>query len=107
MLRSSVRLSVLALIVAVLGVAPALAETPQPEAQEVTLEQMLAVPGSSCDDQTPAEVEIEGLTPEWDAQSCCKDQCFRDRDCDRICGAKGAGDCIQLNSCCKECTCLF
>jgi hypothetical protein len=31
-------------------------------------------------------------------------QCWRDRDCDRVCG-KNNGQCIQVNSCYRECAC--
>lgn len=50
-------------------------------------------------------VGLEPVTAQ--ADGCCIDQCGRDRDCDRFCGAKGAGVCIRLNSCCTECACLF
>lgn len=31
-------------------------------------------------------------------------QCFRDRDCDRVCG-KGNGVCVTVNSCYRACSC--
>lgn len=31
-------------------------------------------------------------------------QCWRDRDCDPICG-KGNGVCVRVNSCYRECAC--
>lgn len=32
-------------------------------------------------------------------------QCWRDRDCDPICGKRN-GQCIQVNSCYRECACF-
>lgn len=50
--------------------------------------------------------DLLGLIGASQAQ-CCIDQCHKDRHCDDFCGAPGAGVCIQLNSCCRECACLF
>jgi len=36
--------------------------------------------------------------PEWP-------RCYRDRDCDSVCGGKGTGVCEWINSCFKCCTC--
>lgn len=32
-------------------------------------------------------------------------QCWRDRDCDPICGKRN-GQCVQVNSCYRECACF-
>jgi hypothetical protein len=37
--------------------------------------------------------------------SCCISQCRRDRDCDAVCAPFG-GQCLQVNSCCRECACF-
>lgn len=34
----------------------------------------------------------------------CPNRCWRDKDCDRICGSLG-GACVQVNSCCRSCAC--
>ncbi len=43
---------------------------------------------------------------EPDAEAACSppSQCFRDKDCDRICG-KGNGVCVRINSCYRACYC--
>lgn len=41
------------------------------------------------------------------ADGCCQSQCRGDRHCDIICGAKGAGVRSLVNSCCRQCACLF
>lgn len=38
--------------------------------------------------------------------ACCIDQCTRDKDCRFICGREFGGQCIQVNSCCRECACF-
>lgn len=50
----------------------------------------------------PDDLEIDSS----EAQAVCSPppQCFRDRDCDRICG-KGNGVCIRVNSCYRQCAC--
>lgn len=50
--------------------------------------------------------DLLGLSEAPGAQ-CCIDQCRRNRQCDDVCGAPGAGVCIRVNSCCNECACLF
>ncbi len=35
----------------------------------------------------------------------CPNRCWRDKDCDRICGSLG-GACVQINSCCRQCACF-
>jgi hypothetical protein len=41
---------------------------------------------------------------ELDLACSCRNQCSVARDCDRICG-KGLGQCVMVNSCCRECIC--
>ena len=50
--------------------------------------------------------DLFGLTVASGSQ-CCIDQCRQDKHCDDFCGAPEAGVCIQVNSCCRECACLF
>ena len=39
-----------------------------------------------------------------DLACSCRNQCSVARDCDRVCG-KGQGQCVMVNSCCRECVC--
>jgi hypothetical protein len=39
-----------------------------------------------------------------DLACSCRNQCSVARDCDRVCG-KGQGQCVMVNSCCRECIC--
>ncbi len=43
-------------------------------------------------------------TPGTEA-ACCIPECWRDKDCDRICG-KNNGQCVPANSCCNVCACF-
>lgn len=49
--------------------------------------------------------DLFGPTPT--PASCCIDQCRKNKDCDAVCGAPGAGVCLRVNSCCRECSCTF
>lgn len=60
----------------------------------------------SADSSSDRAADLLGLSGASQSQ-CCIDQCHKDRHCDDFCGAPGAGVCIQLNSCCRECACLF
>lgn len=47
-----------------------------------------------------------GLPLEWLPEtSCCISRCRRDSDCNAVCAPFG-GQCIQVNSCCRECACF-
>jgi hypothetical protein len=39
-----------------------------------------------------------------DLACSCRDQCSVARNCDFVCG-KGQGQCVMVNSCCRECIC--
>jgi hypothetical protein len=78
---------------------PVILEAPTQAAPEVSAE-------AACD-ASASLAGPESQTPTWLADSCCQSQCRRDRDCDSVCGGKGAGACIQLNSCCRGCACAF
>lgn len=53
------------------------------------------------DDRTQ---QAAGQTDTFELACSPPPQCFRDRDCDRICG-KGNGTCRRVNSCYNECLC--
>jgi len=50
---------------------------------------------------------IVDSTPPMEEIACspCPNRCWRDRDCDSFCGGKGLGACVQINSCCRSCSC--
>lgn len=117
-------LSLLMLVfcLALLGawMAAASAELPGPLSPAQTSEDAAAVlqtqPGSVSEEaeaclaswsaDSEGDADLLGLSRAPGAQ-CCIDQCRRNRDCDAVCGAQGAGVCIKVNSCCRECACLF
>lgn len=78
-------------------------EDPEPE---TSLEQVAprttdpGAPAPGCDVTDPL------AAPGQDQQACCIDQCQRDRDCRFICGKEFGGQCVMVNSCCRECACL-
>jgi hypothetical protein len=65
--------------------------------------EILLVAPSAADDAT-----CEESAAFLEASSCspCPNRCFRDRDCDKLCGGKGLGSCVQVNSCCRSCACV-
>jgi len=91
--------------------AQAVTERPraEPELEVVTQEDRQEVePAAAADTElrlfeNPAD--LFGTTPA--PASCCIDECRKDKDCDGVCGAPGAGACIRVNSCCRECFCTF
>ena len=100
----------LALVLALAGSPVLLAETPAPAVESPAPDIAVVLPveaGASCAETAATDDLAELLAPQWQAASCCRNQCFRDRDCDALCGAKGAGACVQVNSCCRECFCAF
>ena len=75
------------------------ATDPQPEADVVEAGDACLTPDGT--DSSP------WLQQDWmkpTAGCGCRDECRRDRDCNRVCGSFG-GQCIQANSCCRECAC--
>ena len=59
--------------------------------------------------QTPTETVLSLPMSGWasdQAAAVCSPppQCFRDRDCDPICGKRN-GVCVAVNSCYRECAC--
>ena len=50
---------------------------------------------------------IVDFAPPMEEAACspCPNRCWRDRDCDSFCGGKGLGACVQVNSCCRSCSC--
>ncbi len=75
---------------------------------ELELPELEPAGEEACAGELSADLASLDPTDASAAAACgCKDLCRRDRDCDRICGAKGAGVCIQGNSCCNECACLY
>lgn len=69
------------------------------------------VPAVAADGGTPSTdsttfASVDSVPPlEMAACSPCPNRCWRDRDCDSFCGGKGFGACVQINSCCRSCSC--
>lgn len=86
-------------------VAPAELPVTPPATQSVPAAPVLRLENGLCDpnsvgataDFTPASA-CGFCPPEWP-------KCYRDRDCDSVCGGKGTGVCEWINSCHKCCTC--
>ena len=54
------------------------------------------------------EDDSQSLKAEAATCSRCPDgtpQCWGDRQCDNLCGGKGLGACVRINSCYKCCSC--
>lgn len=101
-------LTVLALgVIAVAGSVPGSAALDD-GAVETTVEMEAAAPVTP-DLGAPAagcEVEDPLAAPGQQQQACCIDQCHRDRDCRLVCGKEFGGQCVMVNSCCRECFCF-
>jgi hypothetical protein len=56
--------------------------------------------------EAPASELIDVSLAAPNAEAACSPppQCFRDKDCDQICG-KGNGVCVRVNSCYRACYC--
>lgn len=63
----------------------------------------VAAPACTAPAATPSALEA-APAGELDLACSCIDQCWSNRDCDRVCG-KGLGQCVMVNSCCRECVC--
>lgn len=70
-------------------------------------------PETSLEPTAPAPMTAPGCdvtdplaAPGQDRQACCIDQCRRDRDCRFVCGKEFGGQCVMVNSCCRECFCF-
>lgn len=78
-------------------------------AEEATTEAAAAPEtGSAAEPAVCTDRMDEIETPAVDRQektSCCLDECFQDRDCDSACAPFG-GECMEVNSCCRECFCF-
>ena len=68
-----------------------------PEEQDQCLAEEPSAPDTS-------QLDLSTEPVESDAVCSPPPQCFRDRDCDRICG-KRLGVCVRVNSCYNECIC--
>jgi hypothetical protein len=66
---------------------------------------VLAEGGTPSTDSTIYAIVDSGPVLEEVACSPCPNRCWRDRDCDSFCGGKGLGACVQINSCCRSCSC--
>lgn len=60
----------------------------------------LGAPAGDCAVDDPL------AAPGQQQQACCIDQCRRDRDCRFVCGKEFGGQCVMVNSCCRECFCF-
>jgi hypothetical protein len=81
------------------AVAPLSVPVPAP-----ALDSLLAAPASAAGCPAAVTPGVPRTSPEWLEMSCCISRCSRDRDCTAFCG--GPGQCIQVNSCCRECACF-
>lgn len=66
-------------------------------------ESVAAAPVCSAPAAAPSALEA-APAGELDLACSCRNQCSTNRDCDRVCG-KGLGQCVMVNSCCRECAC--
>lgn len=69
---------------------------------------LVAPQGLVVTDGSEVTATVGGSSPSQDVPNgACSPppQCWRDRDCDRVCG-KNNGTCIQVNSCYRECACF-
>lgn len=107
------------LFLGVLGTAPVLASEGAPEPAATGEEAQV----EEAQIEAPAALEVEPAAepgvcvqpqpaleqqPDLDRaeqSSCCIDECFRDKQCDRVCAPFG-GECVMVNSCCRECFCF-
>ena len=63
-----------------------------------------AVPAEEAETSEAELVDVSPAVPSAEAACSPPSQCFRDKDCDRICG-KGNGVCVRVNSCYRACYC--
>lgn len=102
------------LFLGVLGTAPVLASegAPDPAVTEkgaqieapAALEVEPVAESGVCVQPQPA-LEQQPAVDRAEQTSCCIDECFRDKDCDSVCAPFG-GECVMVNSCCRECFCF-
>ena len=110
-MRRSYALLAVILLAAAIGVAyPVLsinrhgdtvADAPAPAPGAESLKPDAFVEDPVCSTESAATLTAESCgrcPPEWPA-------CYRNRDCDAVCGGKGTGVCEWINSCFKCCTC--
>ena len=98
-------LACLVLAFALCTAAAAAEETPLPApAADPAVATLLpaAAAGPTCG--AAATAAVPDTTPEWMEKSCCISRCRSNKDCTAFCG--GPGQCIQVNSCCRECACF-
>ncbi len=110
-MRRTVPLTFALVALAVACAVPAVAEEtalPVPAAdQTVSSSLPQAAPAAGgCAQNTVATAGVP--TPKWlsdvSETSCCRPRCSSDSQCTAICG--GPGQCIQVNSCCRDCACF-
>jgi hypothetical protein len=79
------------------------APVPAPAADPAAATLLASPAGPTCAAAT-ATPALRDTAPEWLEMSCCISRCRRDKDCTAFCG--GPGQCVQVNSCCRECACF-
>ena len=72
-----------------------------PEA--TTAPETAAAEPAVCTEPT-GEIAAPGPDP-VEKSSCCRDECFQDEHCDFKCAPFG-GQCLEVNSCCRQCFCF-
>jgi hypothetical protein len=98
-------LTCLVLAFALCTAAAAAGEAPLPApAAAPAVATLLSAPAAGPSCVAAATPAVRDTTPEWLEKSCCIPRCRRDQDCTTFCG--GPGQCVQVNSCCKECFCF-
>lgn len=110
-MRHTSKVTFVLVALAVAFAVPAVAEQaalPVPAAdQTVSSSLPQAAPAASCCAQSAA-ARAGVPTPEWlsdvSEASCCRPRCSSNSQCTAFCG--GPGQCIQVNSCCRDCACF-
>jgi hypothetical protein len=80
------------------------AAAPEAASLEQFLASLVAEVGGAEAPACAAPAAAAAPVGELDLACSCIPRCNTNRDCDRVCG-KGLGQCVQVNSCCKECVC--
>jgi len=98
-------LTCLVLAFALCTAAAAAGEAPLPTpAADPVVAQMLPAPAAGPSCGVAATPAVRDTTPEWLEKACCGNRCSSDSQCTAICG--GPGQCVQVNSCCRQCACF-
>lgn len=102
------------LFLGVLSTAPVLASEGAPDSAATEKGAQIEAPAALevepaaepgvCVQPQPA-LEQQPALDRVEQSSCCIDECSRDKHCDSVCAPFG-GECVMVNSCCRECFCF-